>query len=263
MSVKRHLIDKSTNSRGLKHLNVHLFFISNITLVGTKRPLDEETDDAVAKKARVETNGDALAGEVEAAPAAETAYDAAAGAAYQAAYAYAVEAPAAPEEPPVPQNPPPGYDKGIVKWFDLTKGYGFIQREPGQDDVFVHQTSLAPKPGFKGLQDKEEVWFRITVEDSGRLRANDITGPGGKPVIGVSEYPVAGAMGQQPQVQRPLPPHTTDPLPPGKIRGSCKWFNINKGYGFLTPEDNSEDIFIHQSNLLCEPGNAPRKRERK
>ena len=45
-------------------------------------------------------------------------------------------------------------------------------------------------------------------------------------------------------------------LPPGTLRGKCKWFNTTKGYGFIAPEDNSEDVFIHQSNILCAPGTS-------
>lgn len=33
------------------------------------------------------------------------------------------------------------------------------------------------------------------------------------------------------------------------ITGTVKWFNANKGYGFITPEDGSQDVFVHQSAL--------------
>lgn len=33
------------------------------------------------------------------------------------------------------------------------------------------------------------------------------------------------------------------------ITGTVKWFNANKGYGFITPEDGSKDVFVHQSAL--------------
>jgi CspA family cold shock protein len=32
--------------------------------------------------------------------------------------------------------------------------------------------------------------------------------------------------------------------------GTVKWFNDSKGYGFITPEDNSKDLFVHHSNIL-------------
>ena len=37
-----------------------------------------------------------------------------------------------------------------------------------------------------------------------------------------------------------------------KIAGVCKWFNDQKGYGFLTPNDGSKDVFVHHSSILGE-----------
>jgi len=37
-----------------------------------------------------------------------------------------------------------------------------------------------------------------------------------------------------------------------KLSGVCKWFNSKKGFGFITPNDNSEEVFVHQSAILAE-----------
>ena len=55
-------------------------------------------------------------------------------------------------------------EQGTVKWFNDSKGYGFISRADG-DDVFVHFSSIAGD-GFKSLQEGDEVTFE--VEDSER-----------------------------------------------------------------------------------------------
>lgn len=55
--------------------------------------------------------------------------------------------------------------RGKVKWFNDTKGYGFIQEESGQD-VFVHYTAIAGE-GFKSLKEGDEVEFEITTGPKG------------------------------------------------------------------------------------------------
>ena len=49
--------------------------------------------------------------------------------------------------------------KGVVKWFNEKKGYGFLSQEDG-DDVFVHHTSIQGE-GFKTLNEGQEVEFEI------------------------------------------------------------------------------------------------------
>ena len=75
---------------------------------------------------------------------------------------------------------------GTVKWFNTTKGFGFITPDDGGADVFVHQTAIA-KEGFRSLADGESVEFE-EVEDpkTGKLKASDVTGPGGEDVVGAS-----------------------------------------------------------------------------
>ena len=36
------------------------------------------------------------------------------------------------------------------------------------------------------------------------------------------------------------------------MKGTVKWFNDQKGYGFITPEDNSKDLFVHHSSIIAE-----------
>jgi len=59
---------------------------------------------------------------------------------------------------------------GKVKWFDAQKGYGFIEREDG-DDVFVHFSAIEDE-GFKTLEEGEEVEFEIVEGDRGPQAAN-------------------------------------------------------------------------------------------
>lgn len=62
--------------------------------------------------------------------------------------------------------------KGIVKWFHIPKGYGFITGEDGVD-VFVHHSGINGT-GFKTLHRGQEVTYDVTTDEKGRVMACDI-----------------------------------------------------------------------------------------
>ena len=64
--------------------------------------------------------------------------------------------------------------RGVVKWFDTKKGYGFIE-QPGGDDVFVHYSGIQGE-GFKSLRAGEEVEFEITAGPKG-IQATKVIKP--------------------------------------------------------------------------------------
>lgn len=59
---------------------------------------------------------------------------------------------------------------GRVKWFNQSKGYGFIERESGED-IFVHYTAIQAD-GFRSLNEGEEVSFEVTRGPKGLQAAN-------------------------------------------------------------------------------------------
>ncbi|MGP3778873.1 cold shock domain-containing protein [Halanaerobium saccharolyticum] len=59
---------------------------------------------------------------------------------------------------------------GTVKWFDGKKGFGFIEREDG-DDVFAHFSAIEEE-GFKNLEEGQKVEFEIVEGDRGPQAAN-------------------------------------------------------------------------------------------
>ncbi len=62
-------------------------------------------------------------------------------------------------------------EKGTVKWFNSAKGFGFIQRESGED-VFVHYRSISGD-GYKNLEDGDKVEFEVEQGQKG-LQANNV-----------------------------------------------------------------------------------------
>ncbi|MDD5218417.1 MAG: cold-shock protein [Candidatus Omnitrophica bacterium] len=62
-------------------------------------------------------------------------------------------------------------EQGTVKWFDNTKGYGFISRENGGKDVFVHHSAITGT-GYKSLDEGQRVEFEVTQGPKGDQAVN-------------------------------------------------------------------------------------------
>jgi CspA family cold shock protein len=61
--------------------------------------------------------------------------------------------------------------RGKVKWFNNQKGYGFITRDDGSGDVFVHYSAVTGQ-GFKSLVEGDAVEFEVVDSDKGPKAAN-------------------------------------------------------------------------------------------
>lgn len=66
---------------------------------------------------------------------------------------------------------------GTVKWFNQTKGYGFIEPADGGKDIFVH-ISAVESSGLSGLAENQKVSFEITEGKDGRSMASDLSSAG-------------------------------------------------------------------------------------
>lgn len=62
---------------------------------------------------------------------------------------------------------------GTVKWFNTTKGFGFIEPDDGGKDIFVHITAVQ-RSGLEGLNENQKVEFEMQEARDGRMAAGDL-----------------------------------------------------------------------------------------
>jgi CspA family cold shock protein len=125
-----------------------------------------------------------------------------------------------------------GEGKGVVKFFNPQKGFGFIVRDDGGEDVFVH-ISAVEQAGLTDLADGQPLEFTL-VDRGGRISATNLRIEGDPMPV---ERSSGGAGGGGPQRQ----------LTGEKASGTVKFFNAMKGFGFIQRDDGQPDAFVHIS----------------
>jgi cold shock protein len=145
-----------------------------------------------------------------------------------------------------------GEGTGTVKFFNAQKGFGFIVRDDGGEDVFVH-ISAVEQAGLTGLADGQPLGFTL-VDRGGRISATELK-IDGEPIPVTERAPrepreggfgggdrgprggAGGGFGGAPQRQ----------LTGEKATGTVKFFNAMKGFGFIQRDDGQPDAFVHIS----------------
>jgi CspA family cold shock protein len=122
---------------------------------------------------------------------------------------------------------------GFIKWFDVSKGFGFIVPDNGGADVLLHVTCLR-RDGFQTAYEGA----RIVVEALQRAK-------------GMQAFRIVSMDESTAVHPSQLPPRTHVSVTPtsGLERAWVKWFNRLRGFGFLTRGEGTPDIFVHMETL--------------
>ena len=123
---------------------------------------------------------------------------------------------------------------GVIKWFDVSKGFGFIIPDNGMPDVLLHVTCLR-RDGFQTAYEGA----RVVVEVSQR--------PKGLQAFRIVSMDESTAL--HPAQMPPPRTHVTVQPTSGLERAQVKWFNRLRGFGFLTRGEGTPDIFVHMETL--------------
>jgi CspA family cold shock protein len=122
---------------------------------------------------------------------------------------------------------------GFIKWFDVSKGYGFIVPDNGMADVLLHVTCLR-RDGFQTAYEGARVVAEVQERQKG-YQCFRVLSMDESTAIHPSQ----------------LPPRTHTSVTPtsGLERAWVKWFNRLRGFGFLTRGEGTPDIFVHMETL--------------
>lgn len=125
-----------------------------------------------------------------------------------------------------------------VKWFNAEKGFGFVELGDGSGDAFLH-ASVVQRAGATAVTPGTRLKVRIGQGQKGAQ---------------VSDIVEIGEMAEAPPPRAPRSGSGGGFAPSSfgeaqEIRGTVKWYNPEKGFGFVAPDTGGKDVFVHATAL--------------
>ncbi|BBK31020.1 putative cold-shock DNA-binding protein [Stella humosa] len=159
-------------------------------------------------------------------------------------------APRFPASSSAPMGGPTVTVDASVKWFNPTKGFGFVTPVDGSGDAFLH-VSVVEGAGLTEIAEGTTIRCEIGTGQKGRQVARilsvDQSTAAASPRPRAPMAPGAGAGGF---AARPPRPDRDAPMgDPTEMEGTVKWYSVEKGFGFVAAPDGGKDIFIHSNTL--------------
>jgi CspA family cold shock protein len=128
--------------------------------------------------------------------------------------------------------------QATVKWFNPEKGFGFVEVSDGGGDAFLH-VNVLERAGTK------------VVDPGAILRVR--TGPGQKGLQVTEVLEITAGTAPPRPAGRPMArePYRASAYPEDgeEVQGTVKWYNAEKGFGFVAPADGGKDVFVHATAL--------------
>lgn len=144
---------------------------------------------------------------------------------------------------------------GTVKWYDTEKGFGFISRDDGGGDIFVHRTAL----GYDVISEGDRVQFEIVPGPRGENAAQVVilerSAEPPRPRRQRSDYGNNYGGGYSRGSSYADTNYDSMPL----AAGTVKWYDPDKGFGFASQDGSQDDVFVHHSALT---GDIPAEGDR-